>query len=1014
MKSNESSTGEAHSYSLELKGAKWTARQFQPANRALLASNTPTDPADVVKSWPEQFVIREEYEGKAGLRRPQAGAIHSLLGYWTTDPKLPATVVMPTGTGKTDTMVTALVAQRIDRLLVLVPSDALRDQLALKFEELGVLQHLQLVPETSLFPVVGKLNGALEHNQDAEHLAGSCNVVVATPQALSHTEPEIRTHFLSLFSHLFIDEAHHVAAKTWQQLRDEFAPKPVVQFTATPHRRDGQHLGGTLVYVFPLREAQREGYFSKIRYKSVLSLLHPDEEVAEAAIGYLRSDIEAGRDHLLMARVRSVSRAEEVHALYAKIAPDLSPVLVHSGINKSEQAIRIARLRERTSRILVCVDMFGEGFDLPQLKVAALHDPHRSLGITLQFVGRFARGGVHSLGSATVVSARTEVRQDEALRRLYAEDADWDQIIEDLSAAAVDEQVEIDEFMKAFSSLPDEVSIHSLTPAMSTVVFKPKAIAWHPESLTSVIGRSDLVTYPIPTNTRDGVAWFVTRTKDSPRWGSVADAVTVAYDLYVIYWDATRGLLYINSSNNDSLHEELARAVSGDTDALPLSGEVIYRVFDGVQRLTPTNVGLLDARNRSRRYTSYVGSDVTEALPLSQSQTKTQTHIAGTGFLDGGRYSVAGSLKGRVWSHRTADGLKQWTDWCDVVGPKIVDPTISVDKIMAGFIRPEELNGWPAIHALALELPSALADQLEDSELKVGSSSIPFHELSIELRGQPNSTRLPFAIVCDEWRVDYDLVLTKAGLRVEPQDSSRDAMIQRTRSLIPFSQLASRHGLRVLLAADSIVEPPGLLLRPNRALEPFSRDRLTVIDWTGINIRRESWGANRDPRTVQGRMVEHLLGEDWDILIDDDGSGEVADVVALREADGVLLVRLVHCKYSSNDRPGARVTDLYELAGQAQRSAALRRSPDAMFARLIRRERTRAKTDRTGFVRGGIDDLQGIFERSINLRLSVLITMVQPGLSAAAVSINQLELLASVDAYVADTAMSKLEVFCSA
>ena len=40
---------------------------------------------------------------------------------------------------------------------------------------------------------------------------------------------------------------------------------------------------------------------------------------------------------------------------------------------------------------MVCVDMLGEGFDLPALKVAAIHDPHKSLGVTLQFVGRFAR-----------------------------------------------------------------------------------------------------------------------------------------------------------------------------------------------------------------------------------------------------------------------------------------------------------------------------------------------------------------------------------------------------------------------------------------------------------------------------------------------------------------------------------------------------------------------------------------------------------------------------------------------
>lgn len=40
---------------------------------------------------------------------------------------------------------------------------------------------------------------------------------------------------------------------------------------------------------------------------------------------------------------------------------------------------------------MICVDMLGEGFDFPNLKIAAIHEPHKSLASTLQFIGRFAR-----------------------------------------------------------------------------------------------------------------------------------------------------------------------------------------------------------------------------------------------------------------------------------------------------------------------------------------------------------------------------------------------------------------------------------------------------------------------------------------------------------------------------------------------------------------------------------------------------------------------------------------------
>jgi superfamily II DNA or RNA helicase len=53
----------------------------------------------------------------------------------------------------------------------------------------------------------------------------------------------------------------------------------------------------------------------------------------------------------------------------------------------------MAALRSRKSRIVVCVGIVGEGVDLPALKIAALHDAHRSLTVTLQFVGRLTRTG---------------------------------------------------------------------------------------------------------------------------------------------------------------------------------------------------------------------------------------------------------------------------------------------------------------------------------------------------------------------------------------------------------------------------------------------------------------------------------------------------------------------------------------------------------------------------------------------------------------------------------------------
>ena len=55
-----------------------------------------------------------------GLRRPQIGALHAALAHATRSTE-PATIVMPTGTGKTETMLALNALQRFQRLLVVVP-----------------------------------------------------------------------------------------------------------------------------------------------------------------------------------------------------------------------------------------------------------------------------------------------------------------------------------------------------------------------------------------------------------------------------------------------------------------------------------------------------------------------------------------------------------------------------------------------------------------------------------------------------------------------------------------------------------------------------------------------------------------------------------------------------------------------------------------------------------------------------------------------------------------------------
>ena len=135
--------------------------------RLVWIGNLAPSPATTVSASLEStfsFVLADGEAGTPGMRLPQLGAVHAVLGYWTTGATQAGTVVMPTGTGKTETMVALFASVRPERLLVVVPSDALRDQLAAKFESFGVLQEAQVIAPSALRPVVvaSPINSSLQ------------------------------------------------------------------------------------------------------------------------------------------------------------------------------------------------------------------------------------------------------------------------------------------------------------------------------------------------------------------------------------------------------------------------------------------------------------------------------------------------------------------------------------------------------------------------------------------------------------------------------------------------------------------------------------------------------------------------------------------------------------------------------------------------------------------------------------------------------------------------------------
>lgn len=983
----------------------------------------------VLDSWDEAFsyVQEDQARNRIGLRSPQIGALHAIHAHWTASDST-ATIVMPTGTGKTETMLSILISALCPRLLVVVPTDALRSQIAEKFLTLGILKAAgsRVVKSSALYPIVCKLEHIPASVAELDELFSRAQAIITTSSIAGQCAEAIQARFAHHCPYLFIDEAHHAEAPTWKEFKKHFGKRRIVQFTATPFREDDRPLDGTIVFKYPLKLAQKEGYFKPIHFEPIIEFdpKRSDEKIAVKAVECLRRDFHKG--HIVMARVESVPRAKQVFELYRQYE-EFNPVQLHTGITSQRQreAIR-EQIISGASRIIVCVDMLGEGFDLPQLKIAAFHDIRKSLAVTLQLAGRFTRARA-DLGEATFIANVGYVNVQEELRKLYTRDPDWNALLPELSEKMIGQQSALQDFVAGFADLPEEIPLKAVEPATSVVIYKTRCEIWQPERFRDGIPDPDgceRIYHSI--NHLEQTLVVVTARREPLVWTNAENLYNWTWDLYVVIWSPQQNVLYINGSSNAGEFNALAQAVTNN-QAVIIKGQEVFRSFAGINRLRLHNVGLTDQIGRNVRYTGSMGSNVEPRLTRAELGSSLKTVLDGSGFQNGMTATVGASRKGRIWSHRR-ERLDKFSAWCKQIGGKVLDARIDPDVVLEGTLRPRVIHERPAKIPIRIDWPEIIWSELEAMWFfEVDDREVGISELSINLVRPSINGRLLFEIVADEFGVELELQLFTDGTVHDYR-------------FIPLgdNEARAKHGRAA--QAKGLVDffhsnPPTIWFADGSSLEgneytelrniqpPFDARRIQVWDWSGINIMKESQGDERQQDSVQARAIREVLGGGHDVVFDDDSAGEAADIVAIRVLGGMetptaIEVGLYHCKYSNSPLPGHRIDDLYVVCGQAQKSVAWVTSETKksdIFTHLLRREMDRVNNGRpTRFEVGSIDLLQTIREMSYTLSVSFSIAIVQPGLSGAEISPDQLQLLGVTENYLMETYQLPFQVIASA
>ena len=967
---------------------------------------------EIVESW--KVDVRKGSSDVSGLRTPQYGALSAIQSHWTVSDEA-ATVVMPTGTGKTETMIATIVSEKIVRSVIVVPSDILRKQTVDKIQTFGVLKKIGVVEKSSISLTVVLLKSMPKTEEEMENLISNANIVVLTMSIATKLSNECNKQLLDFAQLLIVDEAHHIAAKSWGNFKASYvdAGKKILQFTATPFRNDGKKIDGKIIYNYPLSKAQEEGYFQKIHFYPIREFNEKkgDLSIAKKAIECLEKDILERKNHIVLVRTTSINRARNLYEnIYLKYYSQYNPVLVVSDLSAKDKQKALEQLGNLTSRIVVCVDMFGEGIDIPNLKIAAIHDKYMSLPITLQFVGRFARTK-DGLGDASVITNIANEDLKDSLNDLYSQDSDWNYVLANESKKAIGREMSLQELAQGFRGNGiDGISVKQLTPKVSMQAFSVKDSKPKWENWKKVFNEEKCRFY---FNDERNVLIIIEASETNIEWSRYREISNLNWELHIVYLNSQKQVAFVNSS----VKGQAKRIIENIFEKYErISGEKVFRCLYGINRLMLGTVGLNSAINGPIRYKMFAGIDIAQGINEAQKSTSTKSNLFGIGYNGNGKVSIGCSYKGTIWS-RWVESIDFWMQWCDTTIEKVLNNSIDVESLLEGVLIPKEIYEIPSVKAYRIDWPIDL-DLCNENTVYVSNDyyDISIYNTAIRLIEEQDDDNIAFLVEADEFKEIIKLSLDKDGYHFKHHDGDRlNICIKKKKcSLIQFFE---EYPPRIKFVDQSTLEGNYYVTLKNKHSMHFVDSNIQRWNWDNmeVDISVESQGTDKKKNSIQYGVIKKLMEEQqYDIIFDDDNSGEIADIITIKILDDSIDFEFYHCKYSKEKKPGSRVNDLYEVCGQAEKSVEWKQDVIKIIDRMIYRENGRIRKEKASrFEVGDFELLGEIKNRLKAYPANLKIFIVQPGVDGEKITEDMHQVLMASKIYLNETYGIDLGLICS-
>lgn len=931
----------------------------------------------------------KDSEKQQGLRNAQIGAIHAIASYFTMSTKTAAITVMPTGSGKTAVLMLTPYLLGKNKVLVVTPSVMVRGQITEDFQELYTLCKANVFKPSMRKPRVYEM--LHKYSEEVLPELENADVIIATPQcALSLSETDWAVKKISLVE---VDEAHHTPAKTWQQILVNLRNSTHVLFTATPFRLDRKEIKGDIVYDYPLSLAYKDGIFGEIQFIPVSEGADKDIRIAKKAEEVLLADRDDGLEHFLMVRTNTKDNAEALENLY-KENTSLNLRRIDSSMSNAKIKQHIQELRDHILDGIICVDMLGEGFDFPNLKIAAVHAPHKSLASTLQFIGRFARTNAKNIGKAKFIAVEDEDLEIEN-NRLFASDVVWQEMIINMSEGKNQKEQADRKYYKGYrtasaESEEDRISLQAITLNCHDRIYKVTGFDFEadfPDEFN--------VGSRVHRNKEDNTIIGIGLEYVSPLWMSADYRINKIYTLYILHYQKALGLLHIYSqTHTEKIYDRLAEAFCEKYDKIPKSE--MNRVLGNLMGFEIFNSGMVNRYSESgEAYRIMAGSDVSDAIDPSTGKIYSAGHVFCKATDSSAESITIGySSASKVWSseYRT---IPDYVQWVEQLGEKITNSSIKV-KTNTNFDyipMAERLTEYPdkLFFADFADTTYSSPPIIRSRAKKDKGYRLTDFALSIL-----KSTKTQVTILVTN--NDFEMTLS---CDLQGRYSSKDNDLY---THIGTDELALTDYFNdnpvVFKTFDDAVISGFEIYRGNPDAISYDQNHIEAFDWESYNtdVGLEFGSSSTDGRvSIQDTIEKWLVadGKNTYILFDH-GSGEIADYIAIQENDNQLIVRLFHAKKKSSAGYNSSVNDVYEVAGQAVKSITWLTTKGKFADKVSYRH----QAGHCKAVRGDFKECIRAL-RDSSKQLTAFIVIVQPELSRSVKMPDKIqEVLAAAESYI--------------